>query len=193
MNDDERSIKHHTSDGQGRFLFNYKPVTRSVRILAWSGIPVGINVTYMNACWWPRMKDKGRDRAGHLTGPRVRPWTTRWWSESDVGRLQGDTKRGDTPRRVSPALQTLSAICHTRNMQQLIIQLHRQDWWASAESPRCRISFTSSRLYTMYKHHNEFCIAVLCYFLICNVIFKIRPVVLLYTDYKILHTFYFWR
>lgn len=63
------------------------------------------------------MMNQGKGHADHLTGPRVRLWTTRWWSESDVGKLQGDRKRGDTPGKVSATLQTLSAISHTRHIQ----------------------------------------------------------------------------
>ena len=40
------------------------------------------------------------DHAGHLTALRGRPWTKRWWNESDVGRLPkgrgGGGKKGDT-------------------------------------------------------------------------------------------------
>lgn len=61
---------------------------------------------------------QGRGHAGHLTGPRVRPWTARWWSESDVGRLQGDRKRGDTPGTVSATLKHRSpSLAVTRDIQ----------------------------------------------------------------------------
>lgn len=59
----------------------------------------------------PVLGGQRRVHARHLTGPRVRPWTERWWSESDVERLQGDRKRGDTPGTVSATLKTLNAIC----------------------------------------------------------------------------------
>lgn len=69
--------------------------------MAWCGVVWGEGASCTSKVKRSNMVLSGSvDHAGHLTALRGRPWTKRWWNESDVGRLPkgrgGGGKKGDT-------------------------------------------------------------------------------------------------